>query len=131
MIFTKKRFIISITQQSTAIENNEKGIRLSLAEMRKYMRRRRRRNRTGLYLVMTVVLLFCATLGIHSISLKANCLELQKQKQELQQKKDELQKEKKSIQEQKAYMQTDEYIENAAREKFGLVYEDEIIFKAE
>mgnify|MGYP002511365894 FL=1 len=99
--------------------------------MRKYMRRRRRRNRTGLFLVMTVVLLFCATLGIHSISLKANCLELQKQKQELQQKKDELQKEKKSIQEQKAYMQTDEYIENAAREKFGLVYDDEIIFKAE
>ena len=56
---------------------------------------------------------------------------LAEQKQELQQKKDELQKEKKSIQEQKAYMQTDEYIENAAREKFGLVYEDEIIFKAE
>ena len=36
-----------------------------------------------------------------------------------------------SIQEQKAYMQTDEYIENAAREKFGLVYDDEIIFKAD
>lgn len=124
MIFTKKRFIISITQQSIAVENQA-------TEMRKYMRRRRRRNRTGLYLVMTVVLLFCATLGIHSISLKANCLELQKQEQELQQKKDELQKEKKSIQEQKAYMQTDEYIENAAREKLGLVYEDEIIFKAE
>lgn len=106
MIFTKKRFIISITQQSIAVENQA-------TEMRKYMRRRRRRNRTGLYLVMTVVLLFCATLGIHSISLKANCLELQKQEQELQQKKDELQKEKKSIQEQKAYMQTDEYIENA------------------
>lgn len=95
------------------------------------MKRRKRRNRTGLYLVMTVVLLFCATLGIHSISLKADCQTLQTQKQELEDKKADLQKEKKSIQEQKAYMQTNEYIEQVAREKFGLVYENEIVFKAQ
>ena len=29
------------------------------------------------------------------------------------------------------YIQSDEYIEKAAREKFGLVYEDDIIFKPE
>lgn len=94
------------------------------------MRKRRRRNRAGLFLVMTVVLLFCGTLAIHSISLKADCQTLEEQKRKLETKKDELEKEKKSIQEQEAYMQTNEYIEQVAREKFGLVYEDEIIFKA-
>ena len=39
-------------------------------------------------------------------------------------------KEAKSIEEQKKYMQTNEYIEEMAREKFGLVYDDEIVFKA-
>ena len=29
-----------------------------------------------------------------------------------------------------AYMQTDEYAEQVAKDKLGLVYEDEIIFKA-
>lgn len=95
------------------------------------MRRRRRRNRTGLFLVMTVVLLFCGTLALHSISLKADCQTLQEQKQELETKKEELEREKKSIQEQEAYMQTDEYVEQVAREKFGLVYDNEIIFKAQ
>lgn len=79
---------------------------------------------------MTVVLLFCGTLMIHSISLKADCQTLQQQKQELEEKRDDLAKEKKSIQEQEAYMQTNEYVEQVAREKFGLVYDNEIIFKA-
>lgn len=95
------------------------------------MRRRKRKNRTGLFLVMTVVLLFCGTLGVHSFSLKADCQTLQNQKQELEEKKADLEKEKKSIQEQKAYMNTDEYTEQVAREKFGLVYENEIVFKAQ
>lgn len=95
------------------------------------MRRRRRKNRTGLFLVMTVVLLFCGTLAIHSVSLKADCQTMQQQKEELETKKEELEKEKKSIQEQEAYMQTNEYVEQVAREKFGLVYDNEIIFKAQ
>ncbi len=94
------------------------------------MRRRKKRNRTGLYLVMTVVLLFCATLGIHSISLRTECQELQEKKEQLEEKQEALKDEKQQLQEKKAYMQTDEYVEDVAREKFGLVYEDEIIFKA-
>lgn len=94
------------------------------------MKRIRRKNRTGLFLVMTVVLLFCGTLGLRSISLRADCQSLEEQKQELEAKKADLEKEKESIQEQQAYMQTDEYVEQVAREKFGLVYDNEIIFKA-
>ncbi len=48
--------------------------------------------------------------------------------------KDDIEQEKeqaKDIQEMKAYVQTKKYIEEMAREKLGLVYKDEIIFKAE
>jgi len=34
------------------------------------------------------------------------------------------------IQEKRAYVQTKKYIEEMAREKLGLVYKDEIIFKS-
>lgn len=95
------------------------------------MRGRKKKNRTGLFLVMTVMLLFCGTLGIHSISLRANCRSLQNQEKELKEKKADLEKEKKEIEEKQAYMQTNEYVEDVAREKFGLVYENEIIFKAQ
>lgn len=47
--------------------------------------------------------------------------------------KDDIEHEKeqaKDIQEKKAYVQTKKYIEEMAREKLGLVYKDEIIFKA-
>lgn len=93
-------------------------------------RRKRKRNRTGLYLVMTVVLLFCGTLAVHGISLKSECQALEEKERELEAKKADLEEEEKSIQEKQAYMQTDEYVEHIAREKFGLVYENEIIFKA-
>ena len=95
-----------------------------------YVKKGRRGNRTALYLVMTVVLLFCGTLVVHSFSLRTKCQELVKQKQELETKKADLQKEEESIEEQRAYMQTDDYVEYIAREKLGLVYDDEIIFKA-
>ena len=45
--------------------------------------------------------------------------------------KAELEKEKEEIQKKSDYMKTDRYIEDVAREKFGLAYDDEIIFKAD
>ena len=93
--------------------------------------RRNKKNRTGLYLAMTVIFLFCGTLTIHSFALNADCRELEKKRQELEAKKADLEKESQSIQEQQAYMQTDEYVEYIARQKFGLVYDNEIVFKAE
>ncbi len=44
---------------------------------------------------------------------------------------DQQEEQAKEIQEKKAYVQTKKYIEEMAREKLGLVYKDEIIFKAE
>ena len=87
------------------------------------MRRRKRRNRTGIYLVMLVAALFVGTLAVHGYSLRANCQKLATEQQKL--------KEQEQIKEQKEYRKTDQYVEDVAREKFGLVYDNEIVFKAE
>ena len=89
------------------------------------MRRRKRRNRTGIYLVMLVAALFVGTLAVHGYSLRANCQKLATEQQNLKDKKKSLKKE------QKEYRKTDQYVEDVAREKFGLVYDNEIVFKAE
>ena len=95
------------------------------------VRRRKRRNRTGIYLVMLVAALFVGTLAVHGYSLRANCQKLATEQQNLKDKKKSLKKEQEQIKEQKEYRKTDQYVEDVAREKFGLVYDNEIVFKAE
>lgn len=92
--------------------------------------KKRKKRRTSLYLVMMVAGLFVGTLVIHGVNLRVDCKKLQAQQTELKAQKKELQKEKKEIKEKSEYMKTDQYIEDTAREKFGLVYGNEIIFKA-
>ncbi|MCH5252831.1 MAG: septum formation initiator family protein [Lachnospiraceae bacterium] len=92
--------------------------------------RRRKKRRTGLYLVMLVVGIFLSTLVVQGYGLRANCQKLATEQNELEAKKKDLQKKQQEIKEKASYMKTDKYIEDVAREKFGLVYENEIIFKA-
>ena len=71
------------------------------------------------------------TLAVHGYSLRANCQKLATEQQNLKDKKKSLKKEQEQIKEQKEYRKTDQYVEDVAREKFGLVYDNEIVFKAE
>lgn len=91
--------------------------------------RKRKKRRTGLYLVMLVVGIFLSTLVVQGYSLKVNCQKLATEQSQLEEKKKSLQKEQEAIKDKSKYMKTDKYIEDVAREKFGLVYENEIIFK--
>ncbi len=95
------------------------------------MRQRRKRRRTSLYLVMLLVGIFLSTLVVQGVTLRANCKKLAAQQTQLEEKKKSLTKEKEAIEEKQAYMQTDEYVEEIAREKLGLLYNNEIIFKAQ
>ena len=74
---------------------------------------------------------FVGTLAVHGYSLRANCQKLATEQQNLKDKKKSLKKEQEQIKEQKEYRKTDQYVEDVAREKFGLVYDNEIVFKAE
>ena len=94
-------------------------------------KKRRRRKRSGLYMIVVVIMLMLGALSVKKITLDANCQKLVTQKEELEAKKESLLEDKKAIQKQAEYMQTPKYIEDVAREKFGLVYKNEVIFKAE
>lgn len=78
---------------------------------------------------MLVVGIFLSTLVVQGYNLRANCQRLAAEQSQLEDKKKSLQKEQQEIKEKSKYMKTDKYIEEVAREKFGLVYENEIIFK--
>jgi cell division protein FtsB len=92
---------------------------------------RKRQRRKRLYLFVLVVGVFLCVLTVKKISLDANCNKLVMQQQELEQKKENLLKEKKLIEQKAKYATTNKYIEDVAREKLGLTYKDEVIFKAE
>lgn len=95
------------------------------------MKRRTRKRRTSLYLVMLVIGIFLTTLVVQGVNLRVNCQKLSTEQAQLEEKKKNLEKEREQIQEESEYRKSDKYIEDTAREKFGLVYDNEIIFKAE
>lgn len=80
--------------------------------------------------MVLLVLVFVITMGIQGYSLSANCDKLNAEQTELEARKKALEEEKAEIEQKAKYMKTNAYIEDIAREKFGLAYDDEIIFKA-
>ncbi len=92
---------------------------------------RRKKRRTGLFLTAVMVLSICAI-----VTYKQQSLDLAEAKadEKIEQLNKQIEDEKQrteDIEEKKAYVQTKKFIEEMAREKFGLVYKDEIIFKSE
>ncbi len=96
------------------------------------MRKRRKRlSRATVFGVILLTAVLCATLIYKQNTLKVKEREYAAQIKELEKQKKECSKEKKEIEEFKDYVKTDEYVEEIAREKFGLVHKGEIIFEPE
>lgn len=81
-------------------------------------------------LVLAMVLLICGVVMFDKQKLNREQVIAQARVKKLEQAIQEAEEEAKRIEDQKAYMKTQEYIEQIAREKLGLVYEDEIVFKS-
>ncbi|ROR25669.1 cell division protein DivIC [Mobilisporobacter senegalensis] len=90
-----------------------------------------KKRRTGIGLIVIVVLLICSIVSFKRFSLDSERKESNKRLSEVKAAIKEEQERTKEIEDYKAYVQTKKYIEEVAREKLGLVYEDEIIFKSE
>jgi cell division protein DivIC len=93
--------------------------------------RRSRKNRTGIGIIAFVVLILCAIVSFRRISLGQERNEAEIAIKRLETRKQEELERKEEIAEYKAYTKTKKYIEDMARGKLGLVYEDDIIFEAE
>ncbi|HWT74931.1 MAG TPA: septum formation initiator family protein [Mobilitalea sp.] len=91
--------------------------------------RRRKKNGTGVGIIVFVVLILFAIVSYNRIGLKERYDEAQIKIDRLQAKIDEQEDRALDISNLKAYVQTKSYIEEVARDKLGLVYKDEYIFK--
>ena len=94
-------------------------------------KRIRRNNRRGMMGIAVVVLVLLVVLQIQSqkLIIKNNGYRVQKEDLEQQIKDEEVRAGE--IRDLQKYIDSDEYIEKIARDKLGLVYRDEIIFRAE
>lgn len=88
-------------------------------------------NRRGMLGIAVVVMTLLVVLLIQSQKLIEKNSVYETQKEELKQEIQDEEIRAEEIENLKEYVDSDEYIEKIARDKLGLVYDDEIIFKAE
>lgn len=81
-----------------------------------------------LSITFVVAILFIAMMT-QSISVEKQLSQYQQELEELDNKMTEETERTKEIDDMKEYMETDEYAEEVARDKLGLVKENEIVFK--
>ena len=99
--------------------------------MRRKKKIMRHSNRNNFLVITLVVLFLCGVLTYKTISLSEQTAQYQATIDEYEKDMDKLEQEKEDITELKEYVESDRYIEEMAREKLGLVYEDEVIFEAD
>ena len=92
-------------------------------------RRKRRQNRFGIFLATIVVLLLMLVVSVKSVSLMQKEKSYQAREEQLQTQIDAEKKRSEDIKEFAKYTQTKKYIEEVAKDKLGLVYPGENIFK--
>ena len=96
---------------------------------RKVAYRKKRQNRLAMILVTTVVLMMMVVVAVKSVELREKKEMYDIRVEQLQ---TEIEAEKartEDIEEYRKYTQTKKYVEEIAKDKLGLVYEGEIIFK--
>lgn len=96
-------------------------------------RRRRGRisNLRGMACIAVVVGVLLVSLTLQSRVLKAKNEEYSVQAENLNKQIKDEEARTKEIEDLEDYMKSDEYVEEIARDKLGLAYEDEILFKPE
>ncbi len=82
-------------------------------------------------LVITVVLMMMTVVAVKSIELREKRTAYQSREEALMQEIEAEEARSEEIAEYEKYTQTKKYVEEVAKEKLGLVYEGEIIFKDE
>ncbi len=93
--------------------------------------RKKRQNRMAMILVTIVVLMMFVVVAVKSIELREKKELYELRVAQLQEEIDAEMARTEEIEEYGKYTQTKKYVEEVAKDKLGLVYEGEIIFKDE
>ena len=91
---------------------------------------RKKKNRSGIGIVFLSVMVMFVVITIKKAGLEQKNNELKNEIAGYENEIADLTEEQKNIEEYREYVKSDEYIEDIARKKLGLVYPDEIIFEA-
>jgi cell division protein DivIC len=94
-------------------------------------RRRVLEHRLSILLISCVIVILGVTLSVASISLHKKNKAYKTQEAELERQLEEEALRAEEIEELEEYVGTDEYIEDVAKDKLGLVHPNEILFEAE
>lgn len=97
---------------------------------RRVMFRKKRQNRFGMITVAIIVLIFCSVLGYKTAELKQKRDEYSKRIDTLEAQIAQEEQRTLDLQEYEKYTKTSKYVEEVAKDKLGLVYEDEIVFES-
>lgn len=93
--------------------------------------RRRYKKGTGIGIIVLVVLILFGIIAVKKIDLEKKSVQAKQKIELLNAQITEEEERAEEIKNLEAYVQTKRYIEDVAREKLGLVYEDEIILQQE
>ena len=89
--------------------------------------KRQLQHKLSMYAIAAVIIVLIATLSVASSSLLAKNKEYIAQEAQIQAEENRAEE----IDELEEYVGTEEYVEDVAKEKLGLVYPNEILFEAE
>ena len=98
---------------------------------RKAAYRKKRQNKFGMFLVSIVVIMLMVVVAVKSVELREKKAFYAQKEQTLLEQIEAETKRSPEIDEYEKYTQTKKYIEDVAKDRLGLVYEGEIIFKDE
>lgn len=97
--------------------------------MSRYRKRRKKENRVGKLCVSGIVFMFLIVMSVQIVKLyKEDQIYIAKEK-ELTQQLEEATEEQQQLADYEQYTQSQQYIEEVAKSKLGLVYNNEIVFK--
>ena len=113
----------------------EVRVSIIMADNKRRSRKRRQKKRISqhkrsMLAVSFVIVLLIAVVSVNGMTLRAKDKAYQAQEAELEQQIKEEKERAAEIDELEKYVGTDEYVEEVAKDKLGLVNENEIIFKA-
>ena len=91
--------------------------------------RKKRQNKFGMFLVTTVVAMMLIVVAIKSLELRKKLVAYKEKEQLLMEQIEQEKVREKEIEEYEKYTQTKKYIEEVAKDKLGLVHDNEIIFR--
>lgn len=98
--------------------------------MSKTRRALRRSKRFGVHVIAFTIFCLLIVASFGRLKLKQKSASYQQREEELMALIEQEEERKEEIEELKKYVQTKKYAEEVAKERLGLVYEDEILFKA-